>query len=173
MIYNISPENKISLFTAALWFHQMWRSTNLTQIQGDKGPENVDTTEAVSSLKWEAGPNRANIFCSCTFLPSLIKDMPWVAEMILCVPNCWMPIEILLFKGVALLKLPFKLLLEIRRLLVPGLDPRTFSCSTTTWLCTFFFSCEEGQSEIRYKYNGSCGMRQSVFNEVTILIKLD
>lgn len=75
--------------------------------------------------------------------------MPWVAELMLYVPSCWMPIEILLFKGIALLKLPFKLLLGIRRLLLPGLDPKTFSCSTTTWLCTFFFSCEKGQILIK------------------------
>ncbi|KAJ6944096.1 hypothetical protein NC652_009500 [Populus alba x Populus x berolinensis] len=59
----------------------------------------------------------------------------------LLVPNCWIQSESLLFNGVALLKLPFKLLFERRRLLVSGLDPTPFSCPATAWLGTFF-SCD-------------------------------
>lgn len=110
------------------------------KIQGDNGPEKVDTTEAVSSLRW-ARLGRANIFSPCTFLPSFMNDMPCVAELMLFDPKCWMPRETLLFNGTALVNPPFRLPFERRRLLVPGLDTNTFSCSTTTWLCTFLFSC--------------------------------
>lgn len=110
------------------------------KIQGDTGPENVDTTEAVSSLRWEARLSRGNIFSPCAFPPSFMKDMPCVAELMLFDPKCWIPRESLLFKGIALLSPPFKLLFEGRLLLVPGLDVNKFSCSTITWLCTFFLS---------------------------------
>lgn len=112
-------------------------------IQGDCGPENVDTTEAVSSLRWETRPGRANIFCPRAFLPSFIKDMPWVPEFMLFGPNCWRPSESLLFRGMALLKPPFTLLVEVRLALELGLVINKFSCSTATWLWTFFISWKE------------------------------
>lgn len=55
-------------------------------IQGDSGPENVDTTEAVSSLRGETRPGRTNIFCLCPFLPSF--DMPRAPKSMLFGPNC-------------------------------------------------------------------------------------
>jgi hypothetical protein len=66
----------------------------------------------------------------------------------LLVPSCLGPRESLLFKGVALLNPPFKLLFERRRLLVLGLelDPIKFSCSTSTWLGTFFSCVVEASS---------------------------
>lgn len=111
-------------------------------IQGENGPENVDTTEAVSSPRWETRPGRTYILFPCAFLLSFIKDMAWVVELMLFDPNCWIPRDTLLFKGMALVKPPFKLLSDSLRLLVPGLKLNRFSCWTTTW-GTFFFSCKE------------------------------
>lgn len=122
-------------------FSCAWRSSNLIKIQGDKGPEKVGTTEAAFSLSWETRLCRTDMFWPWAFLPSLTNDKPWVGELMLFEPHCWIPRESLPFKAVAVLKSPFKLMFERRRLLVLGLDPNKFSCSTTTWLCTFFFSC--------------------------------
>lgn len=148
-------ENYIYLITFVCYFTSEVKSTNLTKFQGEIGPENVDTTEAVSSLNSWAKLGRPNIFCPRTFLPSLVKDMLWVSELMLFDPNCWMPRECLLLKGVAVLKPPFMLRFERRLLLVLGLDPKIFSCSTTTWLCTFFISYggNTTSSERKHEYN--------------------
>lgn len=90
----------------------------------------------------------ANLWNPCAFLPSFMEELPWVGELMLSNPSCCIPKESLLFRGAALLKPPFMLLSERRRLLVLGLGPNKFSCSIAR-LWTFFFSCEREAGKLR------------------------
>lgn len=131
------------LHSSALCFPSVLEEWQIKHdIQGDSGPENVDTTEAVSSLRGETRPGLTDIFCLCPFLPSF--DMPWVPKSMLFGPNCWRPRESLLFKGIAVVKPPFAFLFEVRLGLPLGLGMNKFSC----WCLNMpwnFTSCGGGE----------------------------
>lgn len=110
-------------------------SPRINRIQGDTGPEHVETTEAVSYLTC-ANPGRLNIFRILWFFPSFIKELAWAVELIVLESHC----GIIFLLGESLPKPPFKLRFGKRRLLVPGLNPFKLSCSTATWICAFFTS---------------------------------